>query len=256
MALNTRPRFRLWQSFSVAVLTASAFQPALGWGADDEQPAQNASPSHNLLRRIGDDYEVIHGKGGLLPQRWRSAPAILVTGALIATDEATFRQMSRTYSGPTADFLTRSFNWLGSSGGVLLASGALLSQNHKGAREDGKLLLAAVVDANITVEVLKRLTGRERPYQSGGETVFHGPGFNFYSFPSGHAATSFAMAEVLGRQHPKQKHLYYALATVVALGRIHKNKHFLSDVVVGASLGLDSADRVLKNKAEILAWRF
>ena len=74
MTLNKNHCSRLYQCLWILGLLISVFSLAPAWGADDEQPAQAASPSHNLLRRIVDDYEVIHGEGGLLPQRWRSAP--------------------------------------------------------------------------------------------------------------------------------------------------------------------------------------
>src|SRR5215510_2017487 len=58
------------------------------------------------------------------------------------------------------------------------------------------------------------------------------------AFPSGHAASAFAMASVL------ERHLGYraswpalAVASYVATSRLHDNRHFLSDVVFGAALG-------------------
>jgi len=226
-----------------------------GQGTFAAEQAAN-EPSQNLLERIADDYKVIHGHSGLFPQELTSPAGLLSIGALIATDEESLRRINRLYSGHLPDSLTNSFNWLGSGEAALLVSGTLLSLKDRGSRQDGKLLLAAVVDAGLTVQLLKGLTGRERPYQSGGETIFHGPSLAFQSFPSGHASTAFAMAGVLARQHPKQKDLYYALAAIISLGRIHKQKHFLSDVTVGAAIGLDSANRVMDRKAQVLTWRF
>jgi hypothetical protein len=60
-----------------------------------------------------------------------------------------------------------------------------------------------------------------------------------FSFPSGHASTTFATATVL------QRHLgwkagvpAYALATYVAASRVQVQRHFLSDVAAGAALGI------------------
>jgi len=59
------------------------------------------------------------------------------------------------------------------------------------------------------------------------------------SFPSGHAATAFAAASVL------ERHLGYRaawptllIATYVGVSRLHDNRHFLSDVVFGSSIGM------------------
>jgi membrane-associated phospholipid phosphatase len=60
-----------------------------------------------------------------------------------------------------------------------------------------------------------------------------------YSFPSGHAASSFASATVL-QQHFGWKAGIpaYAVASYVAASRIQDNRHYLSDVVFGATIGL------------------
>jgi hypothetical protein len=59
-----------------------------------------------------------------------------------------------------------------------------------------------------------------------------------YSFPSGHAAATFAFASVI------ERHLGYrfawptiVIATYVGTSRLHDNVHFLSDVVFGAAVG-------------------
>jgi membrane-associated phospholipid phosphatase len=58
------------------------------------------------------------------------------------------------------------------------------------------------------------------------------------SFPSGHAAATFALASVL------ERHLGYrfawptvVVATYVGTSRLRDNKHYLSDVIFGAGLG-------------------
>jgi membrane-associated phospholipid phosphatase len=60
-----------------------------------------------------------------------------------------------------------------------------------------------------------------------------------FSFPSGHASTTFATATVL------QRHLgwkagvpAYALASYVAASRVQVKRHYLSDVTLGATLGI------------------
>ncbi len=61
------------------------------------------------------------------------------------------------------------------------------------------------------------------------------------SFPSGHTATAFAAAEFLHQEFRKQPVLVaggYAVATAVGVLRMVNNKHWLSDVCVGAGLGM------------------
>lgn len=87
------------------------------------------------------------------------------------------------------------------------------------------LVRAQIVDEAF-VQAIKFSVRRTRPDGSN------------YSFPSGHAAATFAFASVL------ERHLGYrlawptlALATYVGTSRIVDNKHYLSDVVFGAALG-------------------
>jgi hypothetical protein len=71
------------------------------------------------------------------------------------------------------------------------------------------------------------------------------PTGNCCSFPSGHASATFAFASVLWRHLGwKAAVPTYTLATYVATSRLHKDVHFLSDVVFGAAIGVVSGRAV------------
>jgi membrane-associated phospholipid phosphatase len=57
------------------------------------------------------------------------------------------------------------------------------------------------------------------------------------SFPSGHASAAFFAAALLSEGDPALRPLYYGLAVVVALSRIHVRIHHASDVAAGIALG-------------------
>jgi membrane-associated phospholipid phosphatase len=60
-----------------------------------------------------------------------------------------------------------------------------------------------------------------------------------YSFPSGHTATSFATATVLQRHFGWKAGVpAYALAAYVAGSRVQMKRHYLSDVTMGAAIGI------------------
>lgn len=62
------------------------------------------------------------------------------------------------------------------------------------------------------------------------------------SFPSNHTATSFLGSELLrqeiGEEHPVLSYAGYVASTVTAVLRLYHNKHWFSDVLAGAVLGV------------------
>jgi membrane-associated phospholipid phosphatase len=90
----------------------------------------------------------------------------------------------------------------------------------------GDLLRAQILTQGITAAV-KMSVRRGRP--DGTE----------FSFPSGHSSVSFASATVLQRHFGWKVGVpAYAVASYVAASRIQEKRHFLSDVVFGAALGI------------------
>ena len=112
--------------------------------------------------------------------------------------------------------------------------------------------------ASLATYGLGRLTGSNRLAQVGGhllraqlvaQTVTHGikytvrrmrpDGSTRNSFPSGHASVSFASATVLHREFGWKAGLpAYAAASYIAWSRIEHKRHFASDVLFGAAIGL------------------
>jgi membrane-associated phospholipid phosphatase len=88
------------------------------------------------------------------------------------------------------------------------------------------MLDAAIVNFAYT-GLLKVAVGRERPN-----------GQNDRSFPSGHASNAFALAAVAEKHYGWKLGVpAYVVAGLVGASRIQQDKHYLSDVVAGATLG-------------------
>jgi membrane-associated phospholipid phosphatase len=85
---------------------------------------------------------------------------------------------------------------------------------------------AFLINAGYTT-LLKEVVHRERPN-----------GEDSLSFPSGHASTAFALAAVAERHYGWKAGLpAYTLASAVAVSRLQRDKHYLTDVMAGATLG-------------------
>src|SRR5262245_462146 len=108
----------------------------------------------------------------------------------------------------------------------------------------GMDLVQAQILSELLVQPIKFATQRSRPDNS-----------DRHSFPSGHAAVTFATATVIERHLGWRKSLLgYTIASYVAASRLHDNRHYLSDVVFGAALGSIAGRTVVHHASDY--WAF
>lgn len=88
----------------------------------------------------------------------------------------------------------------------------------------------------------KNIIRRSRPDAS--ETPFNYAlpfsKYRYSSTPSAHTSIAFTMATVLAQEFPHEKWLApvaYSVASLTGISRIYHNRHWASDVVLGAALG-------------------
>lgn len=119
---------------------------------------------------------------------------------------------------------------VGAAGAIFIAGH--LTSHHRIAEVGADLLEAQAVNGVLT-QAIKVTVDRRRP--NGGH----------YSFPSGHTSATFATAAVIGRDFGWRAALpLYAAGAYVAASRVQEHKHYLSDVMVGAALGMASAHAI------------
>jgi len=99
------------------------------------------------------------------------------------------------------------------------------------------LVLLADAAAFGLAEAVKGIVGERRPH--GYDPLVPLP--HSSSFPSGHAATSFACATVLSALVPGGAPAFVALAAAIAYSRLYLGVHWPGDVVAGAALGVATA---------------
>ncbi len=105
-------------------------------------------------------------------------------------------------------------------------------------------VLTAVVLADLSSRAFKETVDRARPEQALGiDPLVRTPDNS--SFPSSHAATSFAAAVVLAVSVPRLGPFVLALAACIAFSRLYVGVHFPLDVLAGAALGVLVATALL-----------
>jgi membrane-associated phospholipid phosphatase len=127
----------------------------------------------------------------------------------------------------------------GVAGGILTAG---VFSGYKDLQRSGGRVLASVVTAGLTTAAIKAIAGRLRPAQAGDQYVFK-PFSHHDAFPSGHATMAFALATSLAEEihRPWATALLYAGASGTAWSRLNDHKHWLSDVLAGATVGITAA---------------
>lgn len=114
---------------------------------------------------------------------------------------------------------------VGGLGLTTYAFGALTGRD--GATYLGRDLLLSFAWSSTITGVLKHTVDRTRP--NGAK----------YSFPSGHTTAAFSTVPVIWSHLGWETGAGFAvLATMTGLARMEENKHYLSDVVAGAAIGI------------------
>jgi membrane-associated phospholipid phosphatase len=108
-----------------------------------------------------------------------------------------------------------------------------------------QFIFCAVAVSSLVTEVLKYSIGRGRPFVGGEANAFHFSHFAgnpaYYSFPSGHATTAFALALAVSSVWPQARVAMAVYALIIAATRLVLLAHHPSDVVAGAMVGIVGA---------------
>ena len=163
------------------------------------------------------------------------APAVLVTsGALLLNSALNDDLQSNANRFFGEDFHTAADNFLPfvPVAQIYLGKSFGFEPKNDFKQQTINIAIANVMAVSVT-EILKRSVKEERPDQS-----------DDLSFPSGHTSVAFTNAALLYYEY-KDSNLWYAgsgflFATATGILRIANNRHYTSDVLAGAGIGLAS----------------
>ena len=180
-----------------------------------------------------------------------SGSSILKTGiifgssiALMSIDQDmrnTALRNRETIDGPAISFANEYGNLWYPALGTLATYGLGLAFEDESMRKFARKTCASLLIAGGITTVFKSIIGRSRPFTNEGSGQFTPLTLNDarLSFPSGHSTVAFVMSASLSKVIDRwwADVLLYGLATGTAYARMHNDRHWLSDTVLGAAIG-------------------
>lgn len=205
---------------------------------DSDLPVLNKEEYSKLTGQEGSQY--------FIPIELRQSDMMILAGALslgvvvFANDREImdFIQENKTpISGP----VTTIGNLVGREAIIPIAAGAYfigaVMKNGK-LKKVGLFAVASGLATQIVTEAFKKTFHRVRPNGSESPYEFFEEGNN--SFFSGHTSGAFSLATVIAevyKDKPLIPYLAYGIATMTAYARMHDQKHWATDVMMGAVAG-------------------
>ncbi|MEO8560595.1 MAG: phosphatase PAP2 family protein [bacterium] len=255
-------RYRLRALAALAIMLSASVAPPLA--AQDPTPRDTSADGRTIVPRDTADASrhqtLFTSRDAAL-----AAGFSVLTVAMFPVDRHVAQQLQRK-DLQTQRFLDRSatgVEWISSPGAYVIGGGlyAIGRLAHKPNMADlGWHGTEAVLISSGITGFLKGALGRARPFVTSDTLardfkLFGGFGSaDRQSFPSGHTTTAFAAAAAVTSEVRRNwpKYTWYAApvmyggASMVGLSRMYHNKHWASDVVLGAAVGTFSGLKVVR----------
>lgn len=189
-----------------------------------------------------------------------------VTYAALKTDHQTWYPLKKLYdknnffksTSETFAFIGDGKFQFGLSAGF--AAYGFIFKNNK-ALKTAEQIAEVILACGAAVQILKHVTGRERPEAATAQTgrwsffpnqiKYHKKIPSFDAFPSGHLATATATLVVIINNYPEQtwiKYVGYPVLGLVSAGLVAKGMHWWSDFPLALVLGYSFADVITSKK--------
>lgn len=158
--------------------------------------------------------------------------------------------------GPAISFANEYGNLWYPALGTLATYGLGLAFEDESMRTFARKTCTSLLIAGGITTVLKSMIGRSRPFTNEGSGQLSPFTLNDsrLSFPSGHTTVAFVMSASLSQVIDRwwADVLLYGLATGTAYARMHNDRHWLSDTVLGGAIGYYAVQWVFDAEKEKL----
>ena len=200
------------KSILIIVLSFKILLPIIGQNHDHDSTFHKAPITHYII------------------------PAILIGGGIVVNNQDFKNKQTLWHNENYKDFRTKADDFL-----QYVPYAAVFGLDWIGikSKHDFKDKVGIVLTGSIimfgTVTTLKQITNQVRPDGSADN-----------SFPSGHTANAFFGATILAKEYADKSLLIaiggYSVAAATGALRILNNRHWASDVLVGAGIGIASGE--------------
>lgn len=236
-------------------MTRSGYLAALVTGAILVSAPAGAQPASSA----GHGAALTAGDGGIL------AAGLAASALLLSADESISDRMRASSLHDNGAFRGTMdvARFYGDPGSLVLSAGLWAAgavREDRTMRLVGTRAFEAVVASGAVTGAIKMLAGRARPDASPGDAQRFAfargvrDGGAYQSFPSGHTTAAFAFASAVDgeweRLDPNRPRwvvpALYGLAALTGVSRVFQDKHWASDVVMGAAIGYVSGRAITR----------
>jgi len=153
-------------------------------------------------------------------------------------NEAIFFFFNDKLANPVCDAVIKFFMQIPGELVIVLIGAVALLAGKRYMRFTVLILLSSFVISKYAYKAVKLFVKKPRPFETlEGVRLLLGPHGGF-SFPSGHATTSFCLAAVIAMRYPRVRYPVFIAAILVALSRPYVGVHYPSDILAGSLLGM------------------
>jgi len=191
------------------------------------------------IELVGDD--ILHSS----EQSVLKAGIIIGTSLLAMPLDEEARQMSQrnasALEGGVMSFANSYGDLIYPAIGTIGAYGLGLALSDERLRTFSRKTCTSLLVAGVMTTLIKSIIGRSRPFTNQGSQTFTPFTINDarLSYPSGHTTVAFAMSASLSRYIDRwwADVVLYGVATGTAYARMHHDRHWLSDTILGGAIG-------------------